>query len=117
MIPFFTVIHTLCCLLLIAAILMQSGRGGGLTESFAPAESMFGAKTNEFMVRTTVIFALVFLVTSLSLARFSAKKEESLIPETVASQEKDKIVTTDEAAEKEEIPEPEAASNIDTGLQ
>ena len=62
---------------------MQSGRGGGLTESFASAESMFGAKTNQFMVRLTVTVACVFLVASLSLARLSAIKERSLISDKI----------------------------------
>lgn len=87
MMGFFIFLHTACCLLLIGAILMQSGRGGGLTEGFAPAESMFGAKTNEFMIRTTVVLASIFLVTSLVLARLSSKKEQSIIPETVSMQE------------------------------
>ena len=64
----FIFIHVVACVFLVCVILMQSGRGGGLTEGFAPAESLFGAKTNQFMVRTTVILALVFLCTSLSLA-------------------------------------------------
>lgn len=87
MMGFFIFVHTFCCLVLIAAVLMQSGRGGGLTEGFASAESMFGAKTNEFMIRTTVVLSSVFLVTCLVLARLSAQKEKSLIPETVTSQE------------------------------
>jgi len=73
------VIHVLTAVLLITVILMQSGRGGGLTESFASAESMFGARTNEFMVRATTILAVIFLVTNLSLAYMNSKKERSLM--------------------------------------
>ena len=76
---FLIVIHVLTAVLLITVILMQSGRGGGLTESFASAESMFGARTNEFMVRATAVLAMVFLVTNLSLAYINAKKERSLM--------------------------------------
>ncbi len=75
------VVHVLTAVLLITVILMQSGRGGGLTESFASAESMFGARTNEFMVRATVILAVAFLVTNLSLAYMNAKEERSLMQE------------------------------------
>lgn len=80
---FIAVIHSLVCVLLVISILMQSGRGGGLTEAFSSAESMFGAKTNVFMVRITSILAAVFLVSTLTLAYFSAKKEQSLIPNTL----------------------------------
>lgn len=79
MTAFFIAIHALCAIFLITVILMQSGRGGGLTEGFASAESLFGAKTNEVMIRATIILAGVFLVTSLSLAYLSAKKDVSLI--------------------------------------
>jgi len=72
-------VHSVCCILLIMVILMQSGRGGGLTESFASAESMFGAKTNEVMVRATVILATIFLATSLVLTHVSARRDRSLL--------------------------------------
>lgn len=79
MIGLFIFIHSVCAILLIVVILMQSGRGGGLTETFASAESMFGAKTNEVMVKATVILAVIFLVSSLALAHLSSKREKSLL--------------------------------------
>ncbi|MCK5214995.1 MAG: preprotein translocase subunit SecG [Candidatus Omnitrophica bacterium] len=79
MIGFIAFLHSALCICLIVVILMQSGRGGGLTEAFASAESMFGAKTNEMMVRLTAILAVFFLVTSLSLTYLNAKKEQSLM--------------------------------------
>ena len=74
-------IHALVCLMLVVIILMQSGRGGGLTESFAAAESVFGAKTNEFLIKGTNVFAILFLVTCLSLAFLSSDKQKSLMLE------------------------------------
>ena len=85
MIGFFIFLQILCCLLLVTVILMQSGRGGGLAESFVAAESMFGAKTNEVMVRATIVLAAIFLVNSLVLAKLSSKKEQSLITEQAVS--------------------------------
>ena len=79
------IIHTLIALMLGTAILMQSGRGGGLTEGFGGAESMFGANTNTFMVRTTTVLASIFLITSLSLAVLSSKKGQSIMPQKVAA--------------------------------
>jgi preprotein translocase subunit SecG len=86
MTPFFIFLHTICALLIIMVILMQSGRGGGLTEAFSSAETIFGPKTNVMMVKITVGLAGVFLMTSVDLAHLSSRKQESLIPETVASQ-------------------------------
>ncbi len=71
--------HSVACILLITVILMQAGRKGGLTNGFASAESMFGAKTNAFMVRTTIVMLAVFMVTSLSLAYVTAKKDRSIM--------------------------------------
>lgn len=76
-------LHATICVILIAVILMQSGRGGGLTESFSSAESMFGAQTNAFMIKATSIFATIFLVTCLGLAVLSSKKTVSLMSNKV----------------------------------
>ena len=38
------IIHVLICALLITVVLMQSGRGGGLTESFSGMESLFATQ-------------------------------------------------------------------------
>lgn len=83
---FFMFLHAVVSVLLLVIILMQSGRGGGLTESFASAESMFGAKTNEFMIKATTVFASLFLVTCLGLAIVSSQKGKSLMSSKVASQ-------------------------------
>ena len=79
MTAFFIFIHVIACILLGTIILMQSGRGGGLTESFASAGEMFGAKTNEMLVRTTTILSVVFFVTCLTLAILSAQRGKSLM--------------------------------------
>jgi preprotein translocase subunit SecG len=76
---FILVIHVIVCVLLVISILMQAGRGGGLTESFQSAESMFGTQTNVFMVRLTTILAVIFLSTSLFLAFKSSKSDQSLM--------------------------------------
>jgi len=76
---FILVIHVTVCALLVISILMQAGRGGGLTETFQSAESMFGTQTNMFMVRLTTILASIFLSTSLILAFSSSKVDKSLM--------------------------------------
>ncbi len=72
-------VHAVVCIFLMLVILMQSGRGGGLTEGFASAESIFGARTNVFMIKTTTVLATLFLVTCLSLALLSSQKGKSLM--------------------------------------
>ena len=76
---FILVIHVIVCVLLVITILMQAGRGGGLTETFQSAESMFGTQTNVFMVRATTTLAVIFISTSLILAFNSSKGDKSLM--------------------------------------
>lgn len=95
----FMFFHGLVCVLLVLVILMQSGRGGGLTEGFASAESIFGAKTNAFMVKATTILGTVFLVTCLSIAVLSSQKGKSLMEGKKASPSPEKTASTTPAVE------------------
>ena len=97
MMGFVIVLHAIACLALVVIILMQSGRGGGLTEAFSSAESMFGAKTNEFLTRGTTVFAVIFLVTSLSLAFMSSRKGKSIMPNDLVVEETAKEIPADNA--------------------
>jgi len=76
---FILFLHVVVCVLLVITILGQAGRGGGLTETFQSAESMFGTQTNVFMVRLTTILAVIFLCTSLVLAFNTSKGDKSLM--------------------------------------
>jgi len=78
-------IHVVACVLLATIILMQSGRGGGLTEQFAQAGEVFGARTNEMLVKFTTILSVIFFVTCLSLAILSASRGKSLMRHVPAS--------------------------------
>ena len=98
-------IHAVICVLLIAIILMQPGKGGGLTDSMASAESIFGAKTNVFIIKTTAIFAAIFLVTCLGLAILSSRKGRSLMAERALPP-----VSTQQSSEQQAIPEPPSAA-------
>ncbi|HNV23479.1 MAG TPA: preprotein translocase subunit SecG [Candidatus Omnitrophota bacterium] len=86
MIGFITFIHVIVSVLLITVVLMQSGRGGGLTEAFSSAENFFGAKTNEVLIKGTTILATIFIITCLSLAYFSSKRDQSLMANVAAKQ-------------------------------
>jgi len=96
---FIMFLHALVCLLLGAIILMQSGRGGGLTENFAAAESMFGAQTSEFLIKSTTVLATAFFITCLGLAILSAKSGKSLM----SSQAVAPAQTTDVVADLEKL--------------
>ncbi len=65
------VIHVIVCLVLIASILLQSGKAAGLSGSIAGgAETFFGKKKglDPLLTKVTTISAIVFIITSLALA-------------------------------------------------
>ena len=71
MIVFLTVILALICVILMAVVLMQASKGGGLAGLAGAGSSMttmFGARrTSDFLQRFTIILATVFLLGSLLL--------------------------------------------------
>jgi preprotein translocase subunit SecG len=73
------IIHVISCFLLIAIVLIQQGRGGGLVEIFSGVESMFGPKTNTFLTRATAVLSVMFFITCLSLAFLSSRQSRSLM--------------------------------------
>jgi len=76
-------IHVVVVLGLVGVILVQRGRSGGLVEALGGVESIFGTKTNNFFVKMTVILAICFFSTSISLAYLSKRKGESLMEKQV----------------------------------
>jgi len=78
---FVIAIHVISCLILILVILLQAGRGGGLSEAFggASSQTIFGAKTNVFLARATATAAIMFLVTCLLLGILTSRRGRSLI--------------------------------------
>lgn len=81
MYTFLIVIHVIACIVLILVILLQSGRGGGLSETFGSGSTstIFGTSASTFLQRATTVCAILFLVTSLSLAILSSRRSKSLM--------------------------------------
>lgn len=78
---FVLVVHLLVCFVLIAVILLQAGRGGGVADTFggSAAQSILGARGTQYLTRATSICAALFMLTSLTLAYLSAQKGHSLM--------------------------------------
>lgn len=77
---FVLVIHVLVCLVLMAVILLQGGRGG-MSETLAggTAQSLFGGAVTNVLTRITGACAAVFMVTCLSLAYLSTLRGRSVV--------------------------------------
>lgn len=74
-------IHVLVCLFLIAVILLQAGRGGGLSEMWGGGQpqSLFGTQTNVLLTRVTEVCAVVFILSSLVLGIMTTQRGKSLV--------------------------------------
>ncbi len=82
MYTFILIIHIIASFILVAVILLQAGRGGGLAQTFGGgggASTIFGQKASVFLTRATTVSAVLFLCTSLSLAMISSRKAKSLM--------------------------------------
>ncbi len=75
-----TIIHVITCILLILVVLLQSGKGGGLSSTFGGASSaVFGGRgAGDFMTRVTSGAAMVFFVTSFTLATISSRQRSAV---------------------------------------
>ena len=74
-------IHVIASLVLIAVILLQAGRGGGLSESFggSSTQTIFGTKTSVFLTRATAASAVIYIITCLTLAVMTGHRGRSLV--------------------------------------
>ena len=73
------IVHLIVCFLMIAAILLQAGKGAEIGAAFGgSSQTVFGSRgPGTFLSKLTVGAAIVFMITSLSLAILS-KRENSL---------------------------------------
>lgn len=80
-------IHIVASILLILIVLMQSAKGGGLGGAFGGiTETAFGTRAGTFLTRFTTTMAILFMITSLTLAVLSSKKKVSVMEREPAAE-------------------------------
>lgn len=80
MMTFLAVIHIIACLGLIALVLMQDSKGGGVFTSQAGSNSVLGAGGATSLAQTmTKVLAGVFALTCIGLSVLSARSEKSVV--------------------------------------
>lgn len=77
---FILTVHLVVSFILVAVILLQAGRGGGLTDmGGGAAQSILGTRGATILTHATTACAVIFMLTSLSLATLSARRGRSLM--------------------------------------
>lgn len=73
--------HVIFCILLVAIVLLQVGRGRGMMGFLGSgtAETLFGSRAGDVLTKSTTVIAVLFMVTSLSLAYISVRKGSSVM--------------------------------------
>jgi preprotein translocase subunit SecG len=84
MVTFIQILHIILSIILIGIILMQSSKGHGLSGAFGSfgggaMQSMFGARTGDFLVKTTSWLAVIFFASAFFLAYFQVNPTKSVL--------------------------------------
>jgi preprotein translocase subunit SecG len=74
-------VHVIVSLVLISVILLQAGRGGGLSESFggSSTQTILGTKSSLFLKRATAISAVLYIFVCLLLGVMTSHRGRSLV--------------------------------------
>lgn len=70
------IVHVIVCFLMIAAILLQAGKGAEIGAAFGgSSQTVFGSRgPGTFLSKVTVAAAIIFMLTSLGLAVLSKER-------------------------------------------
>lgn len=100
------VVHIIVAIVLVSMVMLQQGKGADVGAAFGSGASntVFGARGSaNFLSRTTAVLAVIFFVTSLSLAYFvtGKTKNESVIDREQSGQQNNMDTQTKAANEQE----------------
>ena len=78
------IVHVIVSLALILIVLLQTGKGAEMGASFGGSnQTVFGSRGSAtFMSKITTVAAVLFMVTSLTLAYFSSQRMTSIMKDT-----------------------------------
>src|SRR5688572_3408124 len=102
------IIHVLVCIAMLPIILLQSGKGGGVSATFGGggAGTVFGSRgASSFLTKMTSGAAIIFMITSMSLSWYASRSRSVVGNEPEATQPSSGSVTTGEPA-PEQVPSP-----------
>ena len=82
MYPVIVTVHVVVCILLIIVVLVQSGRSGGFAMMGGGGDALFSTSSQQSGFRkATMILAIIFMATSLSLTLIASRDGSSSVLE------------------------------------
>lgn len=83
---FVTLIHILACFILILVVLLQAGKGANMGAAFGgSSQTVFGSSgAGTFLGKLTATVAIIFMITSLSLAYMATRGSSSVLESSSA---------------------------------
>jgi preprotein translocase subunit SecG len=121
MVTLITIVHVFVCFFLILVVLLQAGKGGGMGIAFGSSTSsqVFGGRgAGSFLEKLTAGTAVVFMLTSITLAYFASQSDsarlQKLSAQKQAQQQKDAQKAADEKVQKEAVERAKALTSPPT---
>jgi preprotein translocase subunit SecG len=102
---FLTVLHVMVCLVLIVVVLLQRGKGAEIGAVFGggAGTTVFGSRgAGNFLTKLTSAAAIIFMLTSLSLAYFAQERSDS----TLFQEEQQEAAGEEQSSPFAEVPPP-----------
>lgn len=94
MFTFLAVCIVIVCFLLVAIVLVQNSKGGGLSSTFASSNQIMGVKkTGDFLERATWGLAILLFVLCLASAAAIPSQEEVEKTENIGEKMQQKVAT------------------------
>jgi preprotein translocase subunit SecG len=75
------IVHVASCILLVVAVLLQSGKDAGLSGAFGlgGGQAIFGARTGDVLMKITVVLSMLFIITCLLFTRIRPTGSSSIV--------------------------------------
>lgn len=110
-----TIVHVLVCFILVGIVLLQHGKGADVGASFGgSSQSLFGSEGPvPLLNKITTAVAVVFMITSISLAYISANRSTgSVMSELIQEQP---VQSEQQSEEIQQIPMPDVQESNQNG--
>jgi preprotein translocase subunit SecG len=114
------ILHVIICLVLIIAVLLQSGKSADLAGAFGGggSQTVFGPRgAGNILSKVTTISAVMFMVTSMGLWILSARGDRSVVRGEELPAENQQAVTETSPQSKEKTPVKKEAVDPDQKKQ